>query len=200
MARIKICGLFRERDIDVVNQAGPEYIGLVFASSPRQVSKAQARCLRARLAKGIVPVGVFVNANIEEILSLCGDGIIEAAQLHGGEDEAYIKELKRRCSLPIIKAVRCGAAPRLDTAAITGADYLLFDSGKGGTGVAFDWSLLSEAQGGTPWFLAGGVTVDNITEAASLNPYCIDVSSGAETGGVKDPRKIRRLVHLARSS
>jgi phosphoribosylanthranilate isomerase len=204
VGRIKICGLFREQDIDFVNQAGPDYIGFVFAPSPRQVSAARAKALRAGLAEGIVPVGVFVNAEIGDIVSLWGAGVIQAVQLHGGENQAYIKALKQRCALPVIKAVRGGGpAPRLEAGDVeAGADYLLFDSGKGGSGAAFDWSALAalKAEIKAPWFLAGGITADNIAEALSLGPYCVDVSSGAETGGVKDRNKIRRLVRLARQT
>jgi phosphoribosylanthranilate isomerase len=197
MAKIKICGLFREEDIGFVNESLPDYIGFVFAPSHRQVSESRACFLRQRLASGITPVGVFVNAAPDAILRLCRDGVIAAVQLHGGEDESYIGRLKARCSLPVIKAIRCGgAAARAGIG--TCADYFLFDSGKGGTGVAFNWSRIPPVADGTPWFLAGGITVNTIADALSRGPYCVDVSSGAETDGIKDKDKIRELVHRVR--
>ena len=84
--KIKICGLFRSEDIDYVNEARPDYVGFVFAESRRQVSPEQAANLRSRLANGIVPVGVFVNAPAANIAALYRDGVISIAQLHGAED------------------------------------------------------------------------------------------------------------------
>ncbi|MDR0569484.1 MAG: phosphoribosylanthranilate isomerase [Spirochaetaceae bacterium] len=193
MPKIKICGLFRAEDIAFVNEAEPDYIGFVFARSRRQVRPAEAARLRDRLKPGIAPVGVFVNAPVEDIVRLYRDGTIGLAQLHGTEDENYIAELKSRCAAPVIKAFRSEALS--DPAGpSTGADYLLFDSGPGGTGEAFNWSLLEAFRGGVPWFLAGGVNLGNIAQAARLKPYCIDVSSGAETAGLKDREKILELV------
>ncbi|MDR2484766.1 MAG: phosphoribosylanthranilate isomerase [Treponema sp.] len=199
MPKIKICGLFRSEDTAFVNEAEPDYTGFVFAKSRRQVSAAEALRLREKLKDGIIPVGVFVNAPIEEIHALYRDGVIAAAQLHGGEDEAYIAALKALCPLPVIKALRGDALQGADTGRLRGgADYLLFDGGAGGAGTPFDWSLLDPAGPALPWFLAGGITADNIRDAAAFNPYGIDVSSGAETRGVKDKDKIIRLVELAR--
>jgi phosphoribosylanthranilate isomerase len=214
--KIKICGLFREEDVGFANEAGPDYVGFVFAESRRQVSAALAARLRGRLDSGIVPVGVFVNAPVEAIAALYRDGVIAMAQLHGDEDGGYIAALKELTpDIPVIKAVR---AERV-TAGITGAhsngsrdtgegrggiflspaglvDYLLLDSGAGGTGTAFDWKRLAAAPAWwPPWFLAGGIGPHNIEEAVRLKPYGIDVSSGAESGGFKDRDKMIYLVH-----
>jgi len=198
MPKIKICGLFRERDIDFVNEAEPDYIGFVFAQSRRQVSPLQAAALRRRLIKNIIPVGVFVNAPVEDILSLYKDGVIDIAQLHGEEDEIYIANLKARCSsMPLIKAFHIGTLPEENWKASC-TDYVLFDSGAGDTGNSFDWSLLPPIQTLPPWFLAGGIGCDNIAAAAACNPYGLDVSSGAETKGVKDRDKILDLVQRVR--
>jgi phosphoribosylanthranilate isomerase len=194
--KIKICGLFREDDIMFANEARPDYIGFVFAKSRRQVTPVLAAKLRARLNSGIVPVGVFVNAPREEIESLYQAGIIEAAQLHGSEDGEYIAALKKSCEgIKVIKTVNMENG--VDSVSDKGAaDLLLLDNGAGGTGRRFDWSFL---QGGAflsafPCFIAGGITVDNIDEALSFRPFGIDVSSGAETNGVKDRDKMIRLV------
>lgn len=195
MTKVKICGLFRECDIDFVNKAVPDYIGFVFAKSPRQVSAETAKLLRSRLRPEIIPVGVFVNAEQEEILRLCEEHIIETVQLHGQEDDHYIKALKSRAGIPIIKAVRMDSSnpPHF---LHSEADFLLLDSGKGGTGKAFDWGQIPPVS--KPYFLAGGINETNIREAVRMRPYCVDLSSGAETNGVKDKNKILRLVRKVR--
>ena len=191
MTKLKICGLFRAADIAHVNAAGPDYIGFVFAKSRRQVTFAHALALRKLLRPGIVPVGVFVNAPQAEIVRLYREGIIEVAQLHGGESRAYVESLKQK-GIPTIKAVRVESETDILEQMDSPADYLLLDNGAGGTGTAFDWGVLSACT--RPYFLAGGVNLGNIAEAIAHRPYCIDVSSGAETDGVKDGEKIRRLV------
>jgi phosphoribosylanthranilate isomerase len=196
--RIKICGLFRDEDIEYVNEARPDYAGFVFAGGRRGVDFRTASRLRQALSAGIEPVGVFVNAPIDEIVSLYADGVIGLAQLHGGEDEAYIKRLKKRCGVTVIKTVLCSPLPVVPAYGETAADFLLFDSGRG-SGSAFDWSLLDFACCPAPWFLAGGINRDNIAAAASLGPFCLDVSSGAESGGLKDRAKIKELVETVRS-
>jgi phosphoribosylanthranilate isomerase len=185
--KIKICGLFRAQDIDFVNEYQCDYAGFVFAKSKRQIDFAKAAVLRKALAPSIIPVGVFVNAPKNDIASLYKDGTISIAQLHGAEDAAYISELKKLCGVPVIKSV-CPEAVEYG-----GADYLLFDNKDAGSGQTFDWTVLKSSLP-LPWFLAGGITIENIQQAISLNPYCIDVSSGAETNGVKDPQKIERLI------
>jgi phosphoribosylanthranilate isomerase len=218
--KVKICGLFREQDIEYVNEALPDYAGFVFAPSKRQVSGELARELRSNLAGGIVPVGVFVNAPIEEIATLYRDGVISIAQLHGDEDESYISTLKEVCDIPIIKTLKfttenaeiterkveydnfASANQRFDAPSAfynSFIDYLLLDSGSG-TGKTFDWNLLKTLKLEKPWFLAGGINLDNIEQAMAFNPYAVDISSGAETsspsepGGFKDREKILQLV------
>jgi phosphoribosylanthranilate isomerase len=204
---IKICGLFREQDIDYVNEARPDYAGFVFAPSKRQVSGELARELRSHLADGIVPVGVFVNAPVEEIAALYHDGIISIAQLHGDEDESYITTLKEICDIKIIKVIRADKGSREQGAG--SADYLLIDSGAG-SGKSFDWDSLKQELRESPsspysllpipyslpWFLAGGINLDNIEQAIALHPYALDISSGAETDGYKDREKIVQLVTI----
>jgi phosphoribosylanthranilate isomerase len=190
MAKIKICGLFREDDIRFANEAGPDYAGFVFAPSRRQVSPVQAARLRDRLSGGVAPVGVFVNAAADLIAALSRDGVISIAQLHGNEDAAYRAALREASSaLPVIKAVRTESREAVFEAARTGADYLLLDHGAGGTGEAFDWALLEGggllASLSVPCFLAGGISVYTIEAALAFKPFGIDVSSGAETGGSK---------------
>lgn len=201
--KVKICGLSRREDIEAANLIKPDYIGFVFAKSRRQVTKEQARALKQGLCPDIVAVGVFVDAPLEEILDLLEEGIIDMAQLHGNESEEFLRRLQRESQKPVIRAVQLGQQEEkqlqesIQRACASAADYLLFDSGKG-SGVPFDWDCLKAVQ--RPYFLAGGLGVENIEEAASrLNPYAIDISSKAETEGLKDAKKMEdltRLVHL----
>jgi phosphoribosylanthranilate isomerase len=214
MAKIKICGLVREEDIDYANEAAPDYIGFVFAPGRRQIDFIRAAHLRGRLGGGIIPVGVFVNQAIADIAALFRDRVIGVAQLHGDEDVRYIRRLREVSGVPVIKVFRVGATPRdaADAAelAFRLADYCLVDSGAG-SGRAFDWKLLAAPAGGGPapdgfysgllkgrrWFLAGGIGLENITAALATGAYGVDVSSGAETDGVKDRAKMIQLVYLA---
>ena len=207
--KIKICGLFREQDIDYVNSARPDYAGFVFAQSKRQVSPALAAGLRRRLSDDIIPVGVFVNAPVSDIASLYNGNVISIAQLHGAEDGDYINRLKEASAIEgkkpieVIKTVKASPLPTPTLLAPphsllpSSADYYLIDSGAG-SGKTFNWELLNSpamsAIKTKPWFLAGGVSVDNIEEAMGFKPFAIDVSSGAETDGIKDPEKIVQLV------
>ena len=196
MSGIKICGLSPPADIQAVNEAGPDYIGFVFAKSRRRVSPEKARALRAGLSPGIRAVGVFVDAALPEILALTADGTLDMVQLHGGEDEAFIRRVQAETGKPIVKAVRVKSRADVLHWRESAADFLLLDNGAGGTGRVFDWSLLPPLD--RPWFLAGGLTADNIGAALELRPYCLDVSSGAETDGIKDTEKIKRIVAMVR--
>ena len=193
--KIKICGLFRDIDIDYVNEAMPDYIGFVFAKSRRQVSKEWAATMRSRLRSEITPVGVFVNESLANVAKLLNENIIDLAQLHGDENEPYIQELKSLTYKPIIKAVRVLSQDDIEAAQHTTADFLLFDNGPGGTGKSFNWSLVGKVK--NPFFLAGGLKVDNIEQAiakTTTRPYAVDLSSGVETDGIKDRAKIIEIV------
>ncbi|MDR1956083.1 MAG: phosphoribosylanthranilate isomerase [Treponema sp.] len=206
MTKIKICGLFREADLPAVNEALPDFVGLVFAPSRRRIDPDLAGRIRAGLSRDIIPVGVFVNASIAEIAALYQAGIIAIAQLHGHEDRALIRDLKKACGVPVIKAVSVETAadlvPWQGSPLPEGPDYLLFDQGTGGTGKAFDWGLLEPFRGFggfcAPCFLAGGIDRATIEAALALKPFGIDVSSGAETSGFKDREKILALVTQTR--
>lgn len=196
MSKIKICGLFRPCDIDFVNEAKPDFIGFVFAESHRKVTMEQAKNMRSRLLRGIVPVGVFVNAKPAQIAELFQTGIIEIAQLHGQEDESYISELQKLCPVPVIKAISVETIRDITKWNETSADYLLLDNGSGGTGKTFNWNLIPEMD--KRFFLAGGIGENNIEDAKALSPFCIDVSSGVETDKVKDREKILEIVRRVR--
>jgi len=200
--RIKICGLFREEDIDYVNEARPDYAGFIFAESRRKVSQEFAARLRCRLSDDIVPVGVFVNAPIADIAALYRENVITIAQLHGTENDDYITRLKAasaedgRKPVEVIKTIK-SAELEQNALLAAGADYYLIDSGAG-SGRSFNWELLNSFKFEKPWFLAGGVGSDNIEQAMAFNPFALDVSSGAETDGIKDREKIVQLVSTVR--
>ncbi len=198
MTKIKLCGLTREQDIEAVNICRPDFVGFVFAEkSRRYVSPSRAAELKSLLMPGILVVGVFVNEDVTKIAQLLADGVIDLAQLHGGEDEGYIKSLRGLTQKPLIKAFRVDSDKDIEAAEASSADYVLLDSGNGGTGTAFDWRLLEKME--RPYFLAGGLNPENVSEAVErLHPYAVDVSSGIETDRVKDARKMREFVDKAR--
>lgn len=197
--KIKLCGLMCEEDILTANELLPDLIGFVFAKkSRRYVSPETAAAFRKLLRPEIPAVGVFVNEAPEQVASLLRTGTIQAAQLHGTEDEAYIAKLRTLTEAPIFQAFRIDTKEAVKKAAASSADGILVDSGTGGTGTAFDWSFLTELS--RPFFLAGGLTLSNIEEALkTVSPFGVDVSSGIETDGKKDAAKMREFVRLVRN-
>lgn len=220
MTEIKLCGLTRAEDIKAANRLRPDYIGLVFAKkSKRYVTPETAAGLKGLLAEGIKAVGVFVNEPPEQVAKLLCDGVIDIAQLHGSEDEDYIRTLRTLTDKPLIKAFRLGTGheqPHSDgdscccdrqseaeetaiilaEAARSSADYILLDSGAG-TGEEFDRTVLKDFE--RPYFLAGGMSPGTVAEAIrEVHPFAVDVSSGIETDGVKDPAKMQAFCDAVR--
>ena len=195
MVKVKICGIRRMEDIEIVNRYKPDYIGFVFADSKRRVSHDLAYELKLNLDSDIISVGVFVDASLNEILKLFEEGVIEMAQLHGSESEEYILTLKEKTNseLKIIKAIEMSEDVDLLKYNNSRADYLLLDSGKG-SGKTFDWSLI-ESDLNKEFFLAGGLDISNISdEIKEFDPYAIDLSSSLEVDGFKDESKIKELM------
>jgi phosphoribosylanthranilate isomerase len=212
VTRIKLCGITRPADAAALNEALPDFAGFVFAeSSRRRVTPAQAAALRRLLDPRIVTVGVFVDQPLDLAASLVQDEVIDLVQFHGTETAADIAALKAMVTVPVIKAVSVTTLADVTTPTTPDpenpadpahpADCLLFDHGKGGTGHSFDLDLIRQAKAaGTltskPFFIAGGLNESNLPAALALNPYGVDISSGAETNGQKDPTKIAHLVAL----
>lgn len=193
--KIKICGLKRPEDIIYVNEAKPDYAGFIIEvpKSSRNVTEDQVRELTAKLDPDIISVGVFVNAVPERVEKLLLEGTIHIAQLHGQEDEAYIKRIRKNTGHQVIKAFSVKTAQDIENALNSLADYILFDQGSGGTGRTFDWSLIPDIK--RPFFLAGGLGADNLeTAIRTIHPYAVDLSSSVETDGVKDRDKILEAV------
>ncbi|MBR0056777.1 MAG: phosphoribosylanthranilate isomerase [Kiritimatiellae bacterium] len=200
VAKVKFCGMRRLADIEAANALLPEYVGFVFApSSRRRVSPEEALALRRRLVPGIRAVGVFANETPEKIASLVGRGAIDIAQLHGAEDAADVLRVRELSGAPVIQAFKVRCADDLRRAGQSPADYILLDAGAG-EGRAFDWTLLAECRPGRPFFLAGGLTPENVADAVrSVAPFAVDASSGLEADGAKDVGKMTRFIRAVRS-
>ena len=199
MTKIKLCGLSRPCDIRAANELLPDYIGFVFApKSRRYVSPEKAAELKRMLDPGIRAAGVFVDEKPQVIESLVSRGVIDAVQLHGRENEDYIQDLRKQLgNTRIIQAFSICSEQDAKRAEESSADLILADSPGGGTGEVFDWTLLSKIR--RPYFLAGGLTPDNAGDAVNaLAPYGVDVSSGIETGGEKDRKKMEKFVLAVR--
>ncbi len=198
MTAIKLCGLTREEDIKKANEIKPEYVGFVFyEKSKRRVSRDKAKKLRSLLNPEIKTVGVFVNANPVEIEDLFEERIIDVAQLHGNENDEYIKELQDK-NIPVIKTFKADAPEEIIKAEKSSADMIMFDAGNGEGKTLRDWNLLTYIE--RPFILAGGLNQENVAEAIHVtNPYGVDVSSGIETDNLKDGNKMKEFVNAVRT-
>ena len=197
MTRVKMCGLRRACDIEAANELRPDYVGFVFANgSKRYVSPEEAKVFRSMLDPGISAVGVFVDADPSFIEDILDSGTIDMIQLHGNEDGGYIDRLRSSSSVPIVKAFRIGDGMDVDEIMSCPADHIMLDSGAG-TGNVFDWNMIENMN--RPYFLAGGLSADNVEEAIErLHPFAVDVSSGIETDGFKDKTKMAAFVAAVR--
>lgn len=198
MTLVKICGLRRPEDVEAVNRLRPDMVGFVFyGPSRRYVSRETAAELASKMDDGIRRVGVFVDEDPLVVADLVDSGIINAVQLHGVEDEAYIHGLRRLVDVPVIKSFIIRDRGDLEAAERSSADMVLLDAGKG-SGTRFDWSVLDGFE--RDYILSGGLGPDNISEAVErLHPFGLDVSSGVETDGFKDPAKMTAFVSRART-
>ena len=216
--KVKMCGISKVETIPAVVEAKPDYMGLVFAPSKRQVTVDQAKTLVEELHKQyatrynsgaeqstndeIKTVGVFVNETLDNLITIAKEVNLDAVQLHGDEDEAFIKALKEKTDVEVWKAVQIRSAADAEAWIDSSADMLLFDAyhkdERGGTGEVFDWSCLDEFE--RPFMLAGGIDSTNVARAIrTVRPYGIDISSGIETDGVKDDEKIKAFANIVRT-
>lgn len=196
--RVKLCGMTRTEDIVAVNEARPDYVGFVVdvPGSRRSVSCYEFEQLSALVTPGIGRVGVFVDEPPEVIARLHEAGILDYVQLHGNEDEHYIMSLRQLCPVAILQAFVVRSAEDVERAQCSTANLVLLDNGRG-TGQMFDWELVRQLQ--RPFFLAGGLDPCNVARAiADVRPWGVDMSSGLETDGRKDPAKIRAAVAAVR--
>ena len=193
MTKVKICGLSTAEALETAVLAGADYIGFVFAKSKRQVSLEQAHEL-ARLVTGKTKiVGVFVSPSLEDLEQAIAQVPLDIVQIHGNFDEALIPKI----SVPVIRAIQLSAQ---EAQVSSQADYLLFDAPVAGSGQTFDWNLLKDQKIQQNFFIAGGLTVDNVRQAReTFQPYALDVSSGVETDGHKDIEKIKAFIEGAKA-
>ena len=215
--KIKMCGISKVETIPAIVEAKPNYMGLVFAPSKRQVTVEQAKTLVEELHKVYVKkygsdtehdkndtiktVGVFVNETVDNLVTIANEANLDAVQLHGDEDETFIQSLKERTNVEVWKAVQIRSAVDAEAWIDSSADMLLFDAyhkdERGGTGDVFDWSSLDEFE--RPFMLAGGIDSTNVARAIrTVRPYGIDISSGIETNGVKDDEKIKAFTNIVK--
>ena len=209
--KIKMCGISKVETIPDIVDAKPDYMGLVFAPSKRQVTVEQAKTLVEELHKQyavwynsetIKTVGVFVNETVENLLKIAEEVKLDVIQLHGDEDESFIQILKEQSNVEVWKAVQVRSAADAEKWIDSSADMLLFDAyhkdERGGTGEVFDWSSLDEFE--RPFMLAGGIDSTNVARAIrTVRPYGIDISSGIETNGVKDNEKMKAFTNIVRT-
>lgn len=197
--RVKLCGMSRDEDIVAVNDAGPDLCGFVinFPRSPRSVSPESLGQLVGELDETILAVGVFVDQPTAFVAQVAHD-LVDAVQLHGSERNSYIARLRTLTDAPIIQAFRVRTNADVMRANASFADLVLLDNGWG-TGRPFDWSLIGGVR--CPFMLAGGLTADNVAGAIrSLSPWGVDMSSGIEMDGRKDPQKIKAATQAARGA
>ena len=209
--KVKMCGISKVETIPAVVEAKPDYMGLVFAPSKRQVTVEQAKILIEELHKQCInhydtkvvkTVGVFVNETVDNLVAIANEVNLDAVQLHGDEDETFIQSLKERTNVEVWKAIQIRTAADTEKWIDSSADMLLFDAyhkdERGGTGEVFDWSSLDAFE--RPFMLAGGIDSTNVARAIrTVRPYGIDISSGIETNGVKDDEKITAFTKIVKS-
>ncbi len=189
--KLKICGLRTLHDVNCVNEAAVDYAGFVFTPHRQQIGPKTARVLKNALDPHILTVGVFIDEPLDFIRRIVDEGLIDMVQFHGTREYAM--------PCPTIRAFRMRSEADIKP---TACEYVLFDAfrrgTRGSTGGMFDWRLI-EGYREKPFFLAGGIHLGNIREAMAMNPYCIDISSGAEENGEKSAAKVRELASICKS-
>ena len=193
MTKVKICGLSTVEAVETAVLADADYIGFVFAASKRQVSLEQAQELAKRVTGKTKIVGVFVSPSLEDLEQAISRVPLDMVQIHGAFDEALMPMI----SVPVIRAIQLSDQ---EAQVSSQADYLLFDAPVAGSGRTFDWDLLKDQKIQQNFFIAGGLTVDNVRQAReTFQPYALDVSSGVETDGRKDIEKIKAFIKGAKA-
>ncbi|HVZ29253.1 MAG TPA: phosphoribosylanthranilate isomerase [Asticcacaulis sp.] len=210
----KICGLSTLETARAARDGGAAYLGFMhFERSPRHLSLADmAALMRAIRAEPGAPslVSVLVDPDDGLLTAVRDEVKPDLIQLHGKESPDRVRDIRAHFGMPVIKVLSISEAADLARADeyVPHADYLMFDAKPpkdatrpGGWGLSFDWTLLRGFEGGKPWFLAGGLTADNVAEAVQISgAKLVDVSSGVESApGVKDPARISAFLHAVKS-
>ncbi len=198
MTLVKICGLRSRRDVELAVEAGADMVGMVLSPGFRRSVKPEDAVSMADASGDAKAVGVFVDAPAETVVRAVEGLGLDAIQLHGSEDDEYVSRIRRDAGVPVTKSFVVKGPQDVDEARRSSADLVLLDGGMG-TGTGFDLSLVGRV--GRRFMLAGGLDPRNVRQAiAAVHPYAVDVSSGVETGGVKDPVKMREFVESVREA
>lgn len=198
--KIKFCGIRRLEDVAFCNELQPEYLGMILSAGFRRtISPETAEQLVKAKSRSIAAVGVFVNETPEHIAQVLKQVPLDVIQLHGSETAEIVSGVRWRTGLPVWKAVQVQTAADIQAARQLRADQLILEGKAGGMGITADWELIAGAKPAQPFLLAGGLTPENVAEAAArVQPDGVDFSSGIETGGVKDYAKMKRIVTIIR--
>jgi phosphoribosylanthranilate isomerase len=208
--RVKVCGLTNLDDAQLAVELGAWALGMIFYDgSPRRCSLDQARSISSRLRRKTELCGVFVNAPLDEAVSLAEALGLTLLQLHGDEGPAYCAEAARRSGARVIKAAQVSGPGDIRDLERFHVDYHLLDARaraprsrelRGGTGESFDWGLLAARASKIPLIMSGGLKAENVAEAIAVtNPYAVDTASGTEAApGHKDPTKLSRFFEAVR--
>ncbi len=194
MAKVKICGIRRMEDVSFLNELKPDYAGFILSPDYRRsITGKEAEALSQCLSKDIKKVGVFVNESAETVNEYVKRGIIDLVQLHGEESPAYCTKI----TAPVIKVFKCSEGFSAESIAEYDTDFFMFDTAAG-SGRVFNWGLVPKTE--KPVFLAGGLSAGNVAGAIeAVHPFAVDISSGAETDGVKDYEKIKKILGVVRN-
>lgn len=192
--KIKFCGLRREEDVKYAASLDAGFFGFILSDRfKRFVAPEKVARMKEFVPSSAKTVGVFVDETLDFVISTAKTAKLDMIQLHGSESETYIAEIKEKTGLPVIKMIKPVSENDIITARQSIADLILLDSGAGGTGKVFDWSLAENL--GRNYILAGGLTPVNVGEAVKrLKPFAVDVSSGVEKEGIKDFSKMKAFA------
>ena len=199
MAKVKICGISHEAEINIMNELKPDYIGFAFyGRSRRFIAPEHAAHLRAKLRPGIKAVGVFKNASLESVALSVETANLDMVQLHGDETGEYIAALREYIKCPIMRTFKIASAMDADKAMYSTADYVLLDGGEAGK--SFNWAMIGSSRR-RRFFLKGGLTPENVDQALEISPqpYGLDVSTGVECNRLKDYRKVMKFLLAVRN-
>lgn len=202
MTKVKICGLYRDEDIEYANELLPDYIGFViyYPKSHRSIDLFEAKRLREKLDKRVQVIGVFVNQHIELVKTAYRQGVIDIVQLHGNENEEYIRTLKEKLGITIIKAFVINTVLDIEAINNTSADLVLLDTGFGDGKEHSKFILEKLKDLKRPYILAGGLNPENVAKIVKeQNPFAVDVSSGVEVDKKKDLEKMRAFIEAIRN-
>jgi phosphoribosylanthranilate isomerase len=204
MARVKICGITRHEDAEQAASLGAWAIGFNFwEGSKRRCDPGVAAGIARALRRQVEPVGVFVNAGLDEIVRLAEGVGLTHVQLHGDEGPSFCTAVAERTGAKVIKALRVGSGADIRDAERFHTDFHMFDAAAGaaygGTGRTWDWALAAQRRSQVPLILSGGLTPENVAEGiTAVRPWAVDVASGVESApGIKDPAKVEAFIAAA---